>query len=149
MIRPLSKEFRQQRYGITNARAKRLRTVMSATEKKFWKDIRALEGIEGRFRRQAAIGPYVVDFVHHGGKLAIELDGPHHESDEAKARDAKRDDWLKSQGFTVMRFRNEELWDDTDRVLDTIRAALGGDAPSPLTPLPRGERGSETQREAE
>lgn len=143
MSTPRSQENRQTSFGLTNARAKRLRADMPATEKKFWNELRAMQGIEGKFRRQAPIGPYAVDFVHHGAKLAIELDGPHHESDEARAFDRKKDDWLKAEGFTVLRFDNSEVWDETDRVLEQVRCAIGGDAPSPLTPLPRGERGSE------
>lgn len=141
MSAPRSQEHRQTSFGITNARAKRLHDDMPATEKKIWKDLRAMAGIEGKFRRQAPIGPYAVDFVHHGAKLAIELDGPHHENDLAEARDAKKDDWLKAEGFIVLRFKNSEVWDDTDRVLEEIRVAICGDAPSPPAPLPRGERG--------
>jgi len=138
---PLSQETGQRLYPVANARAKRLRKDMPATERKFWESVRALEGLSGKFRRQAPIGPYVVDFVHHGAKLAIELDGPHHDHEEAQARDAKKDDWLKRQGFHVMRIPNAKIWNEADDVLNAIRDAVNGADPSPLTPLPQGERG--------
>jgi len=112
---------------------------MSATEKHLWKYLRRLEGIEGRFRRQTPLGPYVVDFAHHGAKLVIELDGPFHDNDVARSRDADRDAWLMENGFRVLRFQNADVWADTPRVLDAIREAAA--APSPY-PLPQGERGA-------
>ena len=125
---------------------------MSATERQLWKHLRKLEGIEGRFRRQAPLGPYVADFAHHGAKLVIELDGPFHESDAARSHDADRDAWLTENGFRVLRFRNADVWADTPRVLDAIREAAASPSPhrssetlrvsGPITPLPQGERGA-------
>jgi very-short-patch-repair endonuclease len=101
---------RQSLFTRTNAAAGRLRQDMSATERRFWQLIRKIEHPGGRFRRQAAVGPYVLDFVHHGGKLAIELDGHFHDNPEAQAKDAERDAWLANEGFHVVRFRNEQIW---------------------------------------
>ncbi|WP_375339129.1 DUF559 domain-containing protein [Candidatus Thiothrix phosphatis] len=57
-------------------------------------------GTEKKFRRQQAMGPYGVDFVHFGARLVVETDGgQHHQS----PGDERREVWLKSQGFRGMR----------------------------------------------
>ncbi len=115
---------RQGDFGHANAAAKRLRADMSATERRMWAALRKLEGIEGKFRRQAPIGPYVADFVHHGAKLVVEFDGPHHDTPEGQAQDRRRDDWLRANGFRVLRIANDEVWKDEAGVLARIREAV-------------------------
>ena len=87
-------------------------------------------------------------------KLLIELDGPSHALPGADVRDAARTRWLQSEGYTVIRFWNAEVFENIDGVLDTIHAALYGslDAePTPsrtaqqFDPPPEGEGGSENR----
>jgi very-short-patch-repair endonuclease len=80
----------------------------------------------------------VVDFVHFGARLIVEVDGGQH---NGNADDAERDTWLAGQGFKVMRFWNTEVSQDTNAVLEMICRAAADGAPSPPAPLPRGERG--------
>lgn len=68
-----------------------------------------------KFRRQVAIGPYVVDFLCLRHRLIVELDGPFHDAE----RDAVTDSWLVSQGFRVLRFTNREMA-DPGRVIGRI-----------------------------
>ena len=75
-----------------------------------------------KFRRQAPIGQYVVDFVNHERKLIVELDGGQH-LDQREADDA-RTQWLESEGFNVLRFWNRDVFLSLDSVLKTIRLAL-------------------------
>ncbi|MFO1381599.1 MAG: endonuclease domain-containing protein [Chitinivorax sp.] len=117
--------------------AKQLRQNMTDAEQLLWRYLRAHRLNGQKFRRQHPIGPYVVDFVHLGAKLIIEADGGQHNLSEG---DAVRDKWLISQGFKVMRFWNSDILNNTDAVLTTILEAL---TPSPLTPLPPGERGTD------
>ena len=117
--------------------AKQLRQNMTDAEQLLWRYLRAHRLNGQKFRRQHPIGPYVVDFVHLGAKLIIEADGGQHNLSEG---DAVRDKWLISQGFKVMRFWNSDILNNTDAVLTTILEAL---PPSPLTPLPPGERGTD------
>lgn len=84
-------------------------------------------------------GHYRVDFAYLAVKLAIEVDGPHHELPEVKARDARRDARLRRLGWTVARFREEEITYHPERVLMAIRrhlVELGVDVTRVPPPLP-------------
>jgi len=116
--------------------AKNLRTNSTDTERHLWRHLRAkrFEGL--KFRRQAPIGPYIVDFVCYEKKLVIECDGGQHASQVDQ--DQKRDQWLKTQGFTVLRFWDHDVLQNTEVVLETIWSACHRDHP-PLNPLPSRE----------
>jgi very-short-patch-repair endonuclease len=77
-----------------------------------------------KFRRQAAVGPYVVDFVCFSRKLIIELDGPQHLELGAAQHDERRTNWLSAGGFHLVRFRNQELDENIHAVVDAIQQAL-------------------------
>ncbi len=87
-----------------------------------WGYLRARQMLGLKFRRQHPLGPFIVDFICLSKKVVVEMDGPIH--DERKAYDQKRDMWLKMQGFTVIRFRNEELIDNPKDVLFKLRNQL-------------------------
>ncbi len=123
--------------------AKHLRQHMTESESTLWRHLRAHRLNGEKFRRQQPIGAYVVDFVHFGARLIIEADGGQH---NGAPHDEKRDAWLHSQGFKVMRFWNNEITTNLDGVLTTVMAALAA-APSPPSPLPLGERGENLQEE--
>ncbi len=74
------------------------------------------------FRRQHAIGRYVVDFVSIKQKLIIELDGSQHLGQEE--RDAGRTQYLESQGYKVIRFWNDKVMNDIEGVAKAIQFAL-------------------------
>jgi very-short-patch-repair endonuclease len=79
-------------------------------------------GLGTRFRRQHAIGQFVVDFYCAAAALVIELDGSSHDGREPE--DAIRQDWLESNGLTVLRFRNEDVLRHIEVVEDRIAAEL-------------------------
>jgi very-short-patch-repair endonuclease len=118
--------------------AKSLRQRMTDAEHLLWRHLRAHRLNGHKFRRQQPLGPYVVDFVHFGARVIVEADGGQHAD---SPRDAMRDAWLRQQGFTVLRFWNDDILLRTGSVLEVIWSALEA-APSPLTPLPQGERGT-------
>jgi very-short-patch-repair endonuclease len=115
-----------------NARA--LRIAMTEAERRLWSRLR-LEQLGFKFRRQHPLGAYVLDFACLDPRLAIEVDGSQH-FDQAEY-DARRDRWLESHGFRVLRFAANEVLSNTDGVLRAIHRALL--APTP--PLP--QRGRE------
>jgi very-short-patch-repair endonuclease len=126
--------------------ARALRNQPTDAEKRLWRILRA-QNLRGRkFRRQAAIGAYIVDFVSFAGKLIIELDGPQHLDPDSVAHDNRRDSWLASRGFQIICFRNQELDENIQAVVDAIGRAideLEGDAESPLPSPPRRGEGAE------
>ena len=122
-------------------RARHLRKNMTAAEQLLWRHLRAHRLCGQKFRRQQPVGPYIVDFVHFGARLVIEADGGQH---NGSADDAVRDAWLQSQGFTVLRFWNNEILLNIEVVLEAILGELAKGvrlSPSPPAPLPQGERG--------
>lgn len=76
------------------------------------------------FRRQHIIGEFIADFACIPAKLVIEIDGGYHQLPEQQTSDEQRQEWLESQGFTVIRFTNEEVISDIDNVLETIEQYL-------------------------
>jgi len=119
--------------------ARDLRNQPTDAEKRLWHFLRAGK-LGVKFRRQAAIGAYIADFVCFSRPLIVELDGPQHVVDEGKERDARRTAWLNSRGFRVIRFRNQALDEDIWGVVEEIKRALGecelkmGQPPSPNPP---------------
>jgi len=104
--------------------ARALRNQPTSAEKHLWRFLRAQQMGGVKFRRQAAIGAYIADFVCFSLKLIIELDGPQHLDHEAASYDTRRTAWLSSQGFRVLRFRNQELDENIHRVIDSITETI-------------------------
>jgi len=118
---------------------------MTNAERRIWHRLRAHRFGGLSFRRQFPIGNYVVDFACLEARLVVEIDGGQHS--ESK-RDATRDAWLHSQGFSVLRFWNNDVLSNTDGVLEQIAQAVAN-APPSLT-LPRkggGNAPSKVQRQ--
>ena len=127
--------------------ARALRNQPTDAEKRLWHFLRAQKLRGRKFRCQAAIGPYVVDFVCFTDKLIVELDGPQHLEPEAIEHDERRTSWLASRGFRVVRFRNQELDENIRAVVDAIERAIDelegrAESPPPQPSPPRG--GSQT-----
>jgi very-short-patch-repair endonuclease len=114
--------------------AKVLRRSQTDVEQKLWYHLRAHRFMGKKFKRQKPIGQYVVDFVCLEDKLIIELDGGQHT--ENVEYDHVRDSWLRSEGYTVLRFWNNELMNEMEGVLEQIRLTL---SPSPSPTSGRGE----------
>jgi very-short-patch-repair endonuclease len=102
-----------------------------------------LRGIEGaRFRKEVAVGDYVFDFACYGSRLLIELDGSVHALADVQANDNAKTIYAITQGFRVLRFQNNDVWDRPQWVIDQVRARLS--APHPPAPPPRGGGGEES-----
>lgn len=113
-------------YNDTNQRdfARGLRNNMTGAERRLWSVLRCRQLKGFKFRRQAAIGKYIVDFVSFDTKLVIELDGGQHNETSNKEYDSARSAWLKKQGFSVLRFWNHEIFENQDDIADVIWKAL-------------------------
>ena len=99
-------------------RAGELRQNQTEAEAKLWSRLRAHRMAGVQFRRQHAIGNYIVDFCSPRRKLIIELDGSQH-LDQAEY-DAKRTKHLEAKGYRVLRFWNNDVMNDIEIVLNTI-----------------------------
>jgi len=117
--------------------AKSLRSNQTDAELKLWYHLRAHRFMGLKFKRQKPVGRYIADFVCTERMLVIELDGGQHA--EQHEYDATRDAWLRSEGFTVLRFWNNEVMQELESVLEKIQLALSP-CPSPQpSPRMRGE----------
>lgn len=110
-------------------RAQRLRRELTGAEQALWKRLRNRQIRDAKFRRQQPIGPFIVDFVCQKRRLIVELDGSQHFGSDS---DKRRDAWLLSKGYRVLRFWNNEVSENIDGVLTAIFIALG-DGPSPTS----------------
>ena len=110
--------------------ARELRRNMTKAERKLWRALRDRQVLNRKFRRQEPIGRFIVDFVCEEKCLIIELDGGQH-AEQEKA-DAARTRWLESQGYSVLRFWNNDVFQRWDGVLESIMDALQkNSSPSP------------------
>ena len=123
--------------------AKSLRKAMTDAERRLWYLLRAHRLRAFKFKRQAPVGDYVVDFVCFEKRLIVEADGGQHAESDS---DEKRTKWLTKEGFRVLRFWNNEVLSNTNAVLEQIVDALEARNPSPGTPL-RGAPPSPTRGE--
>ena len=102
-----------ERAGVRGARrtklARTLRQKQTDAERKMWRLLRGrrLDGL--KFKRQAPIGRFVVDFVCPEHHLIVELDGGGHTYDAPIVRDADRTAQLEAMGYVVMRFWNRDV----------------------------------------
>jgi very-short-patch-repair endonuclease len=104
--------------------AKSLRKKATDAEKVLWYHLSS-RNIEGaKFRRSQQIGNYIVDFVCFEKKLIIEVDGGQHNEPQNKAKDEERTRVLKKKHYTVLRYWDNDVLQNTDGVLENIRQAL-------------------------
>ena len=123
-------------------RARALRRNWTDAERTIWNAVRARRLAGANFRRQTPIGPYIVDFVCHDTMLIVEIDGGQHFESERLKRDVRRDAYLSSKGFRVLRFNNHDVMTNRQGVLETIATAVAH-ALSPPLPRKRGREQAE------
>jgi very-short-patch-repair endonuclease len=151
---------------VANDFARRLRRELTGPEKFFSKNVRNRRFDGHKIRRQVPIGSYVADFACFEKRVVFEIDGQSHL--ETGEYDHHRSQWLIDNGWRVVRFLNEEVSQEWNAVEEAVWNALNGavvskipsplvgegrersepgegaerlEHPSPLTPLPQGERG--------
>jgi len=100
--------------------ARKLRKNLTEAEKYLWYVLR-LNHLGVKFRRQAPIGKYIVDFACYDKKLVVELDGGQHFENKD---DEERDGWLRQQGFNVLRFWNNEVLENREGAVLKIKEYL-------------------------
>ena len=130
MSHPTSKELRD--------RAKAMRSAPMEAEHRLWQILRAKRLAGYKFKRQMPLDHYIVDFVCLAHRLVIEADGGQH-SEEA---DARRDAYIRSQDFRILRFWNDEIFTNEDGVTTAILDALSTPLPNPSPAMGEGLSGA-------
>ncbi len=95
---------------------------MTDAERRLWSRVRRRQIAGFKFRRQHQVGLYICDFACVDGRVVVELDGSQHV--QRSAYDARRDAFLRSAGFRVLRFWNADVLVHTEQVVETIYQAL-------------------------
>lgn len=108
------------RYSLLKEDAKRMRNNPTDAEKYLWNFLRG-NCLGVKFRRQHPINDYIADFACLSAKLIIEIDGGCHFTKEQEEHDRIRSLRLAEMGYDILRFTNKQVFNDTEKVLDTIR----------------------------
>ena len=132
------------------SRAKSLRKTMTRAETLLWRYLKAHHIGGLGFRRQVPMRSYVADFACHAARLIVELDGEKHDFAASQRSDRIRDAWFRSQGYTVLRFTNEQVLRNLEGVVEVIRtsASESGSPPSLSLPHKGGGNAQTTARRA-
>jgi very-short-patch-repair endonuclease len=115
-----------------------MRRAPTDAERRMWHVLRSLKPLGVHLRRQAPIGAYIADFAWYEGKLVVEIDGSQH-VDRQLSHDLQRTAWLKSQGYRVLRFWNNDVLKSPRSVGEAILAANAEMKTPPPTPPHKGE----------
>jgi very-short-patch-repair endonuclease len=109
---------------VETRRARARRRDAPAAERVVWRRLKNRQLGGWKFVRQEPIGPYIADFVCREKMLVVEIDGATHSTDEEIESDARRTAFLEAQGYRVMRFSNEQVYENAEGALDAISRAL-------------------------
>jgi very-short-patch-repair endonuclease len=125
----------------TVERARVLRKRMTPQEIRLWVRLRSLRAIGWHFRRQAPVGPHIVDFACLRQRLVVEVDGGQHAMQPHQRNDLVRSEFLKASGFRVLRFWNSDIDRNLEGAVETILSELSclselsGPHPDRLAPV--------------
>ena len=120
----MSKQRTSKIHPITRLRAKHLRQPQTLAEQKLWDMLRSRRLAGYKFRRQHPIGKYIVDFYCPFTNLIIEVDGESHDKPRQAEYDSARTEWLESQGYHMLRVRNEDVFGNLEGGAEEILAKI-------------------------
>lgn len=110
-------------YQLLLGKAKKMRNNPTEAESLLWQYLRG-NGLKEHFRQQHPICGYIPDFVCLRLRLIIEIDGGYHSEGEQQEQDKIRQDYLEKEGFSFLRFTNEEVLYDTDETIGIIKDTI-------------------------
>lgn len=112
-------------YNLTKFKERRreLRKRETSQENLLWEKLRNRK-LGAKFRRQHDVGGYILDFYCAEKRLIIEIDGGIHKNKENQEYDKVRDKYFRELNFKVLRFNNEEIDKNVERVLEKIKSAI-------------------------
>ncbi|MBS1494776.1 MAG: endonuclease domain-containing protein [Bacteroidetes bacterium] len=103
---------------------KTLRNNSTKAEKLLWERLKQSQLLNLKFRRQQGIGRYVVDFYCPEIELVIELDGESHDNVDSIEYDKIRTEFFEEHKIIVLRYKNEEVFKDIEKVLADIKSKV-------------------------
>ena len=109
---------------------KRLRNNLTPAEASLWKLLQGSKLGGRKFRRQHSVGNYILDFYCPSEKIAVELDGAGHYTEEGIKKDELRTKFLNEVGIKVLRFENKLVFEKTEWVLEEISKGFAPPRPS-------------------
>ncbi len=110
---------------------RKLRNNMTKAEVLIWLQLKNKKLLGQRFLRQYGVGPFVVDFFAPEQRLAIEIDGATHLSDEEIEYDKRRQSEIENLGISFLRFTNEMVYEDMYNVLEKIKKEIADKKQNP------------------
>ncbi|MEZ0608159.1 endonuclease domain-containing protein [Fibrella sp. WM1] len=102
-----------------------LRKGQTGAETRLWERLRSSQLLGRKFRRQHSVGMYVLDFYCPAERLAVEVDGSVHATEQARQHDAERDATLAQLSIHTVRITNSEVENDIEAVLAKIASCFG------------------------
>jgi very-short-patch-repair endonuclease len=109
---------------VETRRARQLRRLSPAAERILWARLKN-RGVRGvKFVRSEPIGPYFADFACREAKLVVEIDGATHCIDEEIAHDKRRTAFLETEGYRVVRFSNQQVYENVGAIVEEIARVL-------------------------
>ena len=102
--------------------AEQMRQEPTSAEETLWEALRGRQVADTKFRRQAPMGKFILDFYAPSCKLVIELDGSVH--DNQVERDLERAQHLQAYGYHVLRFPNDAVLNNLPAVLKSIESTI-------------------------
>ncbi len=111
-------------YGLLKKFANEMRFKPTEAESVLWQALSGKKLENYKFRRQHIIGNYIADFICLRENLIIEVDGGIHQLPDNVASDKERTQWLRSEGYNVLRFKNDEVLYSLDKVINNILEVL-------------------------
>jgi very-short-patch-repair endonuclease len=127
-------EDRDEEITLQTHRSRALRRTQTASEAKLWHYLRRKQIRDVRFRRQFALGPYIVDFVCLRARLVVEVDGESHLDVAEIVYDTRRTAFLEREGYRVIRCWNLDVLTNIDGVIQRIDYEVQARLPAPLPP---------------
>lgn len=110
-------------YNLLKQFARENRHNMTLGERCLWNQLKG-NALGVKFLRQYIIGTYIADFASLDARLVIEVDGGYHAEPRQKEDDVHRQQWLEEHGFHVLRFTNEEVEFETNKIVSIIKTFL-------------------------
>lgn len=114
--------------------ARDMRKDPTKAEKKLWAALRLFKSDGFKFRRQVPFDNYIVDFACHEAKLIIEVDGHTHTSEMEKRHDERRQRFLESRRYKILRYWNENVLENIEQVYEEVERFLKPPTPNPSPP---------------